>query len=240
MNYLKIGVLLLLPLVCFAKGKRNIDTTPTQGVEDTLVLQTENDFYHIQGAQDVNGNHLGANTQYNTVTLEYASKSGLSVQLANYNCPWYGGGAQNLECDAYVNLSQTIKLAQHWSAMLGSQNGTVFAGPSQWHNADYGLIVYNIDKVINLHAGPYFADKTLALTTNVVGYTYGFSVSYSANIRIEADYFSGHYNVSGANVNFFYGEYFAGIIVPEHNSGNEFAGVLGVRKDLSSFLKIFK
>ena len=205
---------------------------------DTLTFTNEYDFYHIQGAQDVNGNSIGNNTLYDNLTLDYSMANGWDFQIASLNIPYVGGGAQNYNLDSYFNLSKTFKVYGPLKAIIGSQNGTVFSGKSEWHNADYGMAIYQPSDKINLHVGSYFVDKTLATTTNTVGYTGGFSY-HSYGFGVEADYFSGHNNLSGANINLFYGGYYVGIVVPEHNSGNEFAGVIGMRKDLSSMLKIF-
>ena len=221
------------------RGKKSL-LQPRNTVEDsdTLSVTNEYDFYHIQGAQDLNGNHISDSTLYDNLTLDYSMSNGWDFQIASLNIPYVGGGAQNYNMDSYFNLSKTFKIYGPFKAIIGSQNGTVFSGKSEWHNADYGMLIYQPSGKLNLHCGPYFVDKTLATTTNTVGYTGGFSY-HVADFGVEADYFSGHNNLSGANINMFYQDYYVGIVVPEHNSSNEFAGVLGIRKDFSSLLKYF-
>jgi hypothetical protein len=46
------------------------------------------------------------------------------------------------------------------------------------------------------------------------------------------DYISGHHSLSGASVNMLYNitprcQIYMGVLVPEQDSGNEFAGILG-------------
>jgi hypothetical protein len=222
-----------------SRGKKNLAPPRVFDDKEALTFTAEYNFYHIQGAQDGNGSHIADNTLYQNMTLEYRMANGWDFQLESINIPYLGGGAQNHNADSYFNLSKTFRIYGPWKAIIGTQNGTVFASPSEWHNADYGMAIYQPSEKLNLHAGPYFVDKTLAVTTNTIGYTGGFSY-HDYGFGIEADYFSGHNNLSGANVNVFYGDYYMGVVVPERASENEFAGVLGMRKNLSSLLKYFK
>ena len=234
MKVIFVAILILCTINVYAKGQRKLDTTPNMDdEEDTLTLQGELNYYHIPNQTNPNtGNPNPEDTYYLNGTLDYSFTNGTDIQLATYNCPLAGGGAQNYECDSYVNLSQTFKIIGPWKAIIGSQNGTVFASPSQWHNADYGLFVLS-DKHVNFHAGTYFVDKTLATTTNSVGYTAGFEIDLDDHWTVQSDYYSGHNNLSGAQWNVFYNEYYIGVIVPEHNSGNEFAGVVGFKYNLT-------
>ena len=221
------------------KGKKNLAPPRVFDDKESLTFTKELDFYHIQGAQDVNGNHIGDNTLYANMTLDYAMGNGWDFQLMSLNIPYVGGGAQNYNADTYINVSKTVTISSKWKGILGIQNGTVFSGKSEWHNADYGMFIYQPTDAINFHAGSYFVDKTLATTTNTVGYTGGLAY-HTPTFGVEADYFSGHNNLSGANINLFYGDYYMGVVVPERASQNEFAGVIGMRKDVSSLLKYFK
>jgi hypothetical protein len=159
---------------------------------------------------------------------------GWDVQIASYNIPAYGGGAQNYEWDSYVNLSKTFDFSAQFKAIAGMQNGTtLFSTTRQYHNIDYGLLVYLPTPAVNLHAGPYWANKALTVTKDTLGYTAGFSVEAIKNtLTVQGDYFSGSNNVSGAVVNVFYrifpkAQVYFGVGVPETNSGNEFYGIVG-------------
>jgi hypothetical protein len=73
------------------------------------------------------------------------------------------------------------------------------------HNVEYGLIIYQPTPDSNLHIGPYWANKALTVTTDVLGYTAGFSCGPVKNIiTVQGDYFNGSSNVSGAIVNVYY------------------------------------
>ncbi|WP_347986882.1 hypothetical protein [Methylomonas sp. AM2-LC] len=227
---MKIILLLfvLLPVLAYAKGQRKIDTTPNAG-EGEWTFQVEQNYYHNPNQTSPAGNALPVDTYYINASLDYSFENGSDIQIATYNCPVAGGGAQNYQCDSYINLSQTLDITDDWQALIGSQNGTVFSGPMKWHNADYALAVYQPDDTLNLHAGPYFVDKDLATTTNTVGYTGGLLIKYLESWQLQADYFSGHNNISGANINVFWKQYYVGVGVPEHNSGNEFYGIVGFK-----------
>jgi hypothetical protein len=218
MQILTLVVLILLAPSVNAKGQHKLDTTPAAG-DNTWTLQIEENFYHTP-----------ANTNYINATLGYSFDFGLDIQLATYNAPLTGGGAQNYELDNYLNITQSFKLIHNAAFVIGTQNGTVFAQPAQWHNVEFGVFSYTPFKSIEIHGGSYFVNRDLGtIGINVVGYTTGFVTKVAKAFRIEGDYFSGHNNLSGAQLNFFYDTYYLGVIVPETNSGNEFAGVTGIK-----------
>jgi hypothetical protein len=222
--------LLLCCLAAHAKGKAKIkiDTTPNP-TENVWTITNELNYYHdtAQQMQD---------TLYNNVTIDYSAQNGWDIQLASYNIPLTGGGAQNYQTDTYLNVSKTFNITHDFQAIIGSQNGTTIPhslNPRQLHNADYSLVVYQPDAQLNLHVGPYWVNKALATTTDVLGYTGGFSIEVIPKLLIfQGDYFSGHNNLSGAVVNAWVrihpqAQVYFGVGVPEHNSGNEFYGTLG-------------
>lgn len=223
-------LILLLPCAVFAKdsGKahpvRKIDTTPNTDNSDVWAFTLESNTY--------------ADTVYLNPMLDFSSANGWDVQIASYNIPVYGGGAQNYEWDSYINLSRSFDINDRLKAVIGTQNGTAALGTQhKWHNIDYGVIAYQPLSFLGLRAGPYWADKELSVTTNVVGYTLGFNLNLSREFYIQADYFSGHSNVSGAVVNVWYYLAYAGIGVPETDSGNEFFGTVGFKLSLADLIR---
>jgi hypothetical protein len=86
-----------------------------------------------------------------------------------------------------------------------------------------------------MHGGSYFVNSYLAsLPVDVIGYTTGFAAKFNPKFSVEADYFDGHNNISGAQINLFYKSYYVGVIIPETGSGNQYAGVAGLRFSLSN------
>lgn len=200
---------------------KKVDVRPNPVDNDVWSVTLESDIYQ--------------STVYLSPAVDFSSTNGWDIQLAFYNIPVYGGGAQNYEWDSYLNLSKTFDINASFKALLGTQNGTtLFSGPRQWHNFDYGLLIYQPVSFLNLRAGPYLANKALSTTTTQVGYTAGFNLDLIKNtLLLQGDYFSGHSNVSGAVVNllcqcFPQVQDYLGVGVPETNSGNEFYGIVGV------------
>jgi len=226
--------LLLIPALATGKGNHKLDTTPELET-DVWTVQIEENYYHTTNAYDTNGKALAIDTNYVNATISYSFDFDLDAQIATYNCPLSGGGAQNFECDTYINLVQTIKLRDKLNLILGTQNGTVFNAPGQWHTVDFGVLSYTPTTGIELHGGSYFVNSYLAsLPVDVIGYTGGFVAKVNPTFSIEADYFDGHNNLSGAQLNVFYKLCYVGVIIPETGSGNQYAGVAGVRFSLSN------
>ena len=208
-----------------AKGSKahplkKIDTTPSNRNEDVWTFTLESNIYR--------------GTVYLNPILDFSSKGGWDIQIASYNIPVYGGGAQNYEWDSYINMSKTFDISTQFKALIGTQNGTTALNQThQLHNVEYGLLIYLPTPNSNIHAGPYWANKALTVTTDVVGYTAGFSFEPVKNtITVQGDYFSGSSNVSGAIVNVYFrfisqAQIYVGVGVPETNSGNEFYGTVG-------------
>ena len=221
-NLKRLLILSLIPCAVLAKdsGKahpvRKIDTTPSTDDNNVWSFTLESNTY--------------ADTVYLNPVLDFSAVGGWDLQIASYNIPVHGGGAQNFEWDSYINLSKSFDISDQIKAVIGTQNGTTaFSAPRRWHNIDYGVISYQPLALLSLRAGPYWADKDITTTTNVVGYTAGFNLNITPDFYIQGDYFSGHSNVSGAMVNVWYRWAYAGVGVPETDSGNEFYGTVGFK-----------
>lgn len=207
---------------------KKVDVTPNIRNEDVWTFTLESNTYQ--------------QTVYLNPVLDFSSRTGWDIQIASYNIPVYGGGAQNYEWDSYINLSKTFNISTQFKAIVGTQNGTTaFSSTRQHHNADYGLMIYQPIPTVNFHAGPYWANKALTVTTDYLGYTAGFSFEPIKNtLTVQGDYFSGSNNVSGAIVNVFYRflpkvQVYVGVGVPETDSGNEFYGTVGFSLASKSF-----
>ena len=223
---------LCFPIAVNAKGSHKLDTTP-EAETGIVTVQIEDNYYHDTNSVDSNGNLLPVDTDYINATIGYSFDFGLTVQAATYNCPLLGGGAQNFECDSYINIIQHFDLTEQFGINFGSQNGTVFNAHAQWHHLDFGVISYIPINGIEMHGGSYFVNSYLAtLPVDVIGYTGGFVAKFNPKLSLEADYFDGHNNISGAQLNFFYKSYYVGVVIPETGSGNQYAGVVGVRFSL--------
>jgi len=198
---------------------KKVDVRPDHENAGEWIFTLELDFYRA--------------TLLASPMLDYSSRNGWDVQIASYNIPVYGGGGSGAG-DSYINLSKTFVLSKTFKALLGSQNGTtLLSSLRQYHNFDYGLLIWQPDDSWNIHAGPYFANAALSGIGNTVGYTIGFSVDFIEDtLTLQGDYYSGHASLSSTMLNLFYTvspgvQTYLGIGIPAPNSGGEFYGALG-------------
>lgn len=178
---------------------------------------------------------------YLNPVLDYSSRGGWDVQVASYNIPVYGTGTPG-DWDSFVILSKTFQLGGPYKLVLGSQNGSSFSGSSrQYQNFDFGLFIWQPVELWSLHAGSYFANAALSGVGGTVGFSAGFSLDLLKNVlTLQGDYFSGHSSLSGATMNLWLQvstgvQAYAGLGVPEQNSGNEFYGTLGFSVSSKAF-----
>lgn len=234
--------LLLLTLNTHAKGKhsapRHLDITPNlEDVEPTLVLDVDTNIYGGSSSTG-NINDIGS-TIYVNPLVQYSFKN-LDFQFQSLNVPIKGGGAQNYEHDNYVGMMHTQDVSEHIRVVHGSILGFVYdytnlhaaSGPIVLHNFNFQDWNYIQDNWL-IHAGAFYVNKALSTTTDYTSFQCGFQYTLNNFLRFQGDYVAGHSNVSGATVtttllltkhfNFRFG-----VIVPEHNSGNEFAGDVGL------------
>ncbi len=234
MNQLKntiLCVLLLSPINAFCgEGAHtgahhapiHVDTTPDLNDNGEITTTLESNIY--QG------------TTYLSPSIAISTKNGWDVGISTYNIPVQGGGMQNFEFDTYLILSKTFKLDDKTLWVIGSQNGTTLLANSnrQWHSIEFSILNYQITSFLSIYMGPYYANANLTTTANIVGYTNGFNLKLIPNkLNLTGDYFSGRTNASGGVVKLNWNvtptvQLYTGVIVPETNSGNEFAGIFGV------------
>lgn len=153
------------------------------------------------------------------------------IGLQSNNIKLNGIQAQNYENDTYVNSSYKFAF-EKINVDIGGQIGTNFDGRvKKLHNFDYLDFGYSLNDEFSIHGGGYYVNDVLATIHQPFNYLTG--VKYKKNkLIITMDYYSGHNNMSGAVVNTYYQMFenvrpYIGIQVPEKNSGNEFAGIIG-------------
>lgn len=167
--------------------------------------------------------------------ISFSAGSGWDFGIASYNTPLYGGGDRNYENDTYISISKTFIITPIDLVVIGSQAGTTLGNNQHTlRMLHFGTIRHIFTKNITTYIGPYYANSNLTATVNQVGFTTGIVLQIIPNkLEFHGDYISGHQNVSGAvstlqlSITPKFAVY-AGVIVPEMNSGNEFAGVVGV------------
>ena len=218
-------VLLVLSSVALGDGNKHtpkrLKITPNLELEDAWSFNLELNVY-----RDVS---------YLNTGIDYSGFSGWDFNITTYSIPISGNGSQLSEYDTYLGISKTFDITEDMSISFGSQNGTTLLANSNrhWHNLTYCNITYQIIPTMNAYVGPYYANANLTYSGNQVGVITGMEWKVIQDkFHITGDYVSGHQSVSGATINFQYIiipnlQLYVGIIVPETNSGNEFAGVVG-------------
>jgi hypothetical protein len=206
-------------------GRAKINIRPVPTSEDSWSWQHELNIY--------NG------TLYFADTVAFSTTSDWDFSVSTQNIPVYGGGAQNFQDDTYLQISKTIRWTENISTIIGTQSGYQFytltqnqpTSPGKVHLFEFEDNQFKLNDNLTLHGGAFWVNAALSTQTAYVGGLAGLKIDY-ADLMFQADYVGGHTNVSGAYVtlHYFVVNYFApyfGVIVPEQNSGNEFAGVAG-------------
>lgn len=179
----------------------------------------------------VNEYNIYRNTLYNDLSLQhYGPKWTFGVQAVNIR--YNSVQAQNFENDTYLNLSRKFDLG-NLTLEIGDQIGTNLDGLiKRIHDTGFSDLTWNLSGNIFIHGGLYYVNDTLATKHQPVNFQSGIKVKYN-KFSLIADYYSGNNNLSGANLNLFYKlteniRPYIGVQVPETNSGNEFAGTIGI------------
>ena len=215
---LKIFIsLLLISNISFAKNsnKTKIFTNETNSLVNEL------NFY--QG------------TLYNNIFLDVDIQN-YDVGVSLQNIPIYGGNIQNYDYDGYFNLSKDFNY-NNLKLTFGTQLGTnlyfIKKCKHSLHEFSYINSLLNLNK-IKLNLAFYHVNTSLATKPENYGFFCGIDLTLIENYAtIQAQYISGHNNVSGTTINLklinnkkF--QPYVGVYVPETNSGNEFYGTFGL------------
>lgn len=169
-------------------------------------------------------------TLYNNFSLQkYSDSWSYGIQATNIR--FDGVQAQNYENDFYANLSKQFTY-DNFTMEIGGQIGyNVGNTPTKLHATSSVDLQYSVTDTFMIHGGGYYINDELATIHQPYNYMAGFKYKYDKFVVL-GDYYSGNNNWSGAAVNVYYKwdstkRPYIGIIVPETNSGNEFAGVIG-------------
>jgi hypothetical protein len=222
--------LLLLALATHAAAGEDAHTKKPKRIK---VNPADDDTSGLNFTEEFN---LYRGTVYSNTVIEYATRTAWVFGLQILNVPAYGGGAQNYEYDGYFTLSKAFKLNEFWALAVGTQVGTVLANvaPKQLHNFTFANSLFTQNNWLNYYIGPFYVNDALATIHQPVGVMAGFEIRVVPKlVHLQADYFSGNSNISGAIVNLvFYAlpnlQTYFGVNVPGPHSGNEFSGNLGI------------
>jgi hypothetical protein len=171
---------------------------------------------------------------FENITLGYSSNNGWDFSLSLLNTQVLGGN-NHFQGDTFLNITKTFEVNNNYALTLGTQNGValVNANPQLWFNFSFLDNRYSVTPWLLLHGGPYLANAAITGSSLQVGFLTGTEITFIQNkLSLQMDYISGNHALSGANVNMLYNitprcQVYLGVLVPEQNSGNEFAGIVG-------------
>lgn len=212
-----ILILTTLAIPCLAKGKRpRLNILRDMEPDDAAWMLTveDNSYYDIN---------------YGNFTLDYSTDDGWDVGVTSQNVPLSSGTqAQNYEYDSYLVLAKTWD--RSWGQVsVGSMDGV----QHQLHSFSYGDVLWRYNDWLRFHGGAYYVNKALSTVDNHVGYITGVVLG-NDDLYFQADYYSGHSNISGASASVYFSplynlKLYTGVGVPERLSGNEFYGLVGIQ-----------
>lgn len=188
--------------------------------EGAWVANVETDIYQLGTYENFTFGYSAKNDWDFSVSL-------LNVQIAGSNLSFQG--------EPFVNTAKTFVFTSQLEITLGSLNGFTSGtvGPTQWLAFNFIDFQYVPVAGIEIHGGPYLANKAITGTSRQAGFQTGIEIDLLGDrLALNMNYISGHQSLSGANVNLTFNmtplfQVYLGVLVPEANSGNEFAGVVG-------------
>jgi hypothetical protein len=171
---------------------------------------------------------------FENIGVGYSNANGWDFSLSLINTQILGPN-KLFQGDIFANIAKTFSINNELSIVVGTQNGfaAVNQHPRLWYNYDYLDNRYDATSWLSLHGGAYLANAELTGTNRQVGYMTGTEVTFIPHLlALQLDYTSGHQAVSGATANMLLNitpqfQTYMGVYVPERNSGNEFAGIIG-------------
>lgn len=200
--------------------QKRLKINPMTDYEGTWIANIETDVYR-------------AGT-FENLTLGYSSHNGWDFSLSLLNTQVLGSN-NHFQGNTFLNIAKTFEINDDYAITLGTQNGAalVNARPQLWFNFSFLDNRFDPTPWLLLHGGPYLANAAITGTSQQVGFLAGTEITFIQNkLSLQMDYISGHHSLSGANVSMIYNltprcQIYLGVLVPEQNSGNEFAGIMG-------------
>lgn len=202
------------------RQQKRLKINPVTEKENAWVANTETNVYRAGTFQNI--------------VVGYSALHGWDFSLALINTQVLGSNKQ-FQGDSFFNVAKTFVVDEDLSITAGSQNGLAMVNlqPQLWYDYSYLDSRYDITPWLLMHGGPYLANAALTGTTRQVGFMVGTEITLVQDLlSLQMDYISGHHSLSGATVNMLLNvtprfQLYMGVSVPEQESGNEFAGIVG-------------
>jgi hypothetical protein len=201
--------------------QKRLKINPITDNEDAWIANIETDVYR-------------AGT-FENITIGYSARHGWDFSLSLLNAQILGSNNQ-FQGDTFFNVAKTFDVTNDLSIVVGSQNGVALVNlqPQLWYSFSFLDHRYDVTPWLLIHGGPYLANAAITGTSRQVGFIAGTEITFIQNkLSLQMDYISGHHSLSGAVINMLFNitprcQIYMGVLVPEQNSGNEFAGIIGV------------
>lgn len=202
------------------RQQKRLKINPITEKEDVWIANTETDVYR--------------DGTFENIVVGYSAINGWDFSLSLINTQILGGNKQ-FQGETFFNVAKTFDINYDFSIVIGSQNGLALVNlqPQLWYDYTYLDNRYDVTPWLLMHGGPYMANAALTGTSRQVGFMAGTEITFIQNkLSLQMDYISGHQSLSGATVNMLLNitprcQMYMGVSVPEQNSGNEFAGIIG-------------
>jgi hypothetical protein len=202
------------------RQQKRLKVNPVTEYENVWTANAETNVYRIG--------------TFENITVEYSATNGWDYSLTLLNAQLLGSNRQ-VQGDAFFNIGKTFDINTDFSIVAGAQNGFAVINVQQqlWLSFAFLDNRYDVTPWLLIHAGPYLANAAITGTSRQVGFMTGTEITFIQNkLSLQMDYVSGHQSLSGATVNMLFNitprcQIYMGVSVPEQNSGNEFAGIVG-------------
>jgi hypothetical protein len=179
---------------------------------------------------------------YENIGVGYSTNNGWDFSVSLINTQIIGPD-KVFHGDLFFNVAKTFSIIKELSVVVGSQNGFSMVNhhPRLWYNYDYVDTRYEATPWLSLHGGVYLANAEITGVYRQVGYLTGTELTFIPHkLSLQLDYVSGHQALSGATANIVFTitpkfQTYFGVYVPEQNSGNEFAGIIGFNLSSKNF-----
>lgn len=202
------------------RQQKRLKINPVTDSEAAWTANTETDVYRAGTFQNI--------------VVGYSATHGWDFSLSLINTQVLGANKQ-FQGDTFFSVAKTFTVDDDLSIVVGSQNGLAMVNlePQLWYDFTYLDNRYDVSPWLLMHGGPYIANAALTGTVRQIGFITGTEITLIQDkLSLQMDYVSGHHSLSGATVNMLLNitsriQMYIGVSVPERDSGNEFAGIVG-------------
>ena len=200
--------------------QKRLKINPMSDYEGAWIANIETDAYSVG--------------TFENLSIGYSANDGWDFSVSLLNAQVLGNN-NHFQGNTFINIAKTFDINNRFAITLGSQNGVALVNtePQLWFNFTFIDNRFDVTDWLSIHGGPYLANAALTGTSLQVGFFTGTEITFIPNqLSLQMDYISGSHSLSGASVHLLLNitprsQIYLGVLVPEQNSGTEFAGIVG-------------